>query len=596
MRIIILLPFLLFLNTSQAQYDDYIGAGHNSDITITSSSELNGTSADNLINGKGLDNKYFEASRFLAQATNGYEKSHIQDVLDMGFEAWIDNQMNLPASLTMPKMEEIWQEEVDIRVANGENEEEIFGPFSVHFNYAWWTINMTNQDLLRQRIAYSLSQIFVISENSDLGGMANSMCDFYDILIDNAFGNYKDILMDVTLHPSMGYYLSHLNNPKEIPEDNIHPDENYAREIMQLFTIGLYQLNNDGTQVLDTNGDPIPTYDNADIKELAKVFTGLGAGDIEDFVTWTDEPYFGLGFYGTHKTTPMIMYQDFHETSDKDLINDFNIPANQDGMIDIEMAIDNLMNHQNTPPFVALRLIQRLVTSNPTAAYVGRVAEKFIDNGQGVRGDLKAVVKAILLDPEARTAEAMLDPSNGRLREPFLRYSQFSRIMPKNSNEERYWNNGVNFFNATKQHVLFSPTVFNFYTFDHQPVGEIADNNLVAPEYKIHNTSTSIGYINSAFVWLFYNSLMYDWLPNDWIDNDVSLNLSELEAISDNTEILINELDRILTHGQLTDETRQIMRDHLNPVYWTWDQNWRGYRTRIALYLLLMSPDYNVMK
>jgi uncharacterized protein (DUF1800 family) len=493
-------------------------------------------------------------------------------------------------------MEEIWQEELDVRIANGEEEDEIFGPFSVHFNYAWWQINMTNEDLLRHRIAYALSQIFVVSRFSDLGDSAASMCDFYDILVNNAFGNYKDLLMDVSLHPSMGYYLSHLNNPKAVPEENIHPDENYAREIMQLFSIGLYKLNVDGTHQLDQDGDAIPTYDNNDIKELAKVFTGLGPGDVNDYVTWTDEPFFGLGFWGTKKTVPMIMFEDFHETEEKTLLNDFVLPADQDGMTDIEMAIDNLFNHENVGPFVALRLIQRLITSNPTADYVQRVAEMFNDNGQGVRGDMKAVIKAILLDPEARTSEAMLDPSNGRLKEPFLRYSQFSRLMPKISNEGRYWNNGFNFYDATRQHPLSSPTVFNFYTFDHQPVGDINNNNLVAPEYKIHNTATSIGYINSTFVWTFYNSLMYDWLPNEYMNNDVSIDYTEFELLAENTELLINELDRNLTNGQLTDETRQIIRDHINPLYWTWNDQWKIYRARMAIYFILMSPDYNVMK
>ena len=587
-----LLSFIYFKGFTQ--YTDYIGAGHTANITISSSSNNPESPAENLLNGEGLDNKYFEASRFLSQATMGYEKYHVDSLLDLQFESWIDSQFTKNTTLLLPRLEEIWDEEVAVRTANGETE--IYGPFSAHFSYAWWDVNMENEDLLRHRVAYALSQIFVISRFSELTDYGRGMASFYDVLLENAFGNYQDLLIDVSLHPCMGYYLSHLNNPKENLEENIHPDENYAREIMQLFTIGLNQLNMDGTEILDSDGNPIPTYDNNDIKELAKVFTGLGAGDIEDYVDWTDSPFFGLEFWGTKKTTPMIMYQDYHDTNAKTLINNFAIPAGQDGMTDITMAIENLMNHPNIAPFVSYRLIQRLVTSNPTIEYVQRVSDVFTDNGSGVKGDMKAVIKAILLDEEARSTLAMEDPFNGKLQEPFLRYSQFARWIPKISNENRYWNIGFQFYDETKQHVLSSPTVFNFYTYDYQPIGEISDNGLVAPEFKLHNTATSVGYINSTYYWLFWNSLMYSWIPNDYLNTDVSLNTADLESISEHEEILINELDRHLTHGQMTEVTRGILRNALAQLKWDWNDEWKYYRARIALYLTLNSPDYNISK
>ncbi len=587
---------LFLFGTLHSQYDDYVGAGHTQDIIITSSSDSDETDIENIINGQGFDHLYFDASRFLMQATLGYEKEHVDQVMEMGIEAWIDQQIQEQPTLMLPKMEDIWEEEYQLYIDNGLTDEEIFGPSWVQYDYAWWDNNMKNDDLLRQRVAYALSQILVISKNSQLSGMAPALCDYYDLLIKHAFGNYRDLLMDVTLHSSMGYYLSHLNNPKAIPEENIHPDENYAREIMQLFTIGLYELNTDGSRKLDTQGNPIPTYDNNDIKELAKVFTGLGPGGITEDVWWADEPYFGLGIYGMDFTVPLAMYQDFHETQEKTLLNGLVIPANQDGMTDIEMAVDNLINHQNTGPFVSYRLIQRLVTSNPTNAYVQRVAEVFNDNGQGVKGDLTAVIKAILLDDEARSIMAMQDPENGKLKEPFVRYTQLSRWMDKNSVGERYWNIGYQFYEDTKQNILESPTVFNFYPPDFQPVGQIADNGLVAPEFKIHNTSTSVGWINSLFRWLYYDYLMYDWISDDYANYTVTMNYDRLIELADDSELLINELDRQLLHGQLSDQSRQIIREQVNQLYWTWDENWKILRVKLTMYLLLSSADYNIQK
>ena len=493
----ILCLFIPFGLMGQA-YTDYIGAGHSEGFTITASHSMTNAEAANTVNGKGMDSRYFAASRFLQQATMGPSTQMIEDLLDdnSNFEAWIDNEFNKPITYLQPEMEDIWAEIVAYHVSQGEDPENLFGPYKLHFDYAYWEVLMTNNDHLRHKIANAFSQILVISSNSDLNGWADALTGYYDILLDHAFGNYRDLLEEITLSIQMGYYLSHLNNAKENPAANTSPDENYAREIMQLFTIGLYELNPDGTRILDGNGDPIPTYDQADIQEFAKVFTGLGVGELIDPTSWPYVPFFGLNIWAATKDAPMVMYEEFHETASKTLLNGEVLPADQPGMTDINMAIDNLFNHPNVGPFIGTLLIKRLVKSNPSPAYVNRVTDAFNDNGSGVRGDMKAVIKAILLDEEARSGAAMLTPEAGRAKEPLTKISSFARVMPIVVPNNRYWAQGYGFYNNTGQHIMAAPTVFNFYLPDFQPIGDIADMDLTAPEFKLHNTSNAISSIN----------------------------------------------------------------------------------------------------
>jgi uncharacterized protein (DUF1800 family) len=609
MRHSLLFISIFFVNALHAQlYNDYIGAGHNSGITVTASNSVGSSTPQKTLDASGMDYKTFEASRFLAQSTFGANLDVIEDFKEnWEYERWIDSQFVKRLDLITPVVDDIWAE----ILSESDDPDNEFGPTALQFNYAWWTQNIGNEDLLRQRIAYALSQILVISYNSDLVNWAESVSSYYDVLLEHSFGNYRDLLMEVTLHPSMGYYLSHLNNPKTNIAANVNPDQNYAREIMQLFTIGLVQLNQNGTPMLDQNGNQIPTYNNDDVAELAKVFTGLMGGGLEDWVDWKSDVDFGDDIGMIDKELPMVMYQPQHETVSKTFLG-YTIPAGQPGMTDIQQAVDFLFNHPNTAPFVSYRLIQRLIKSNPSPAYVGRVAAAFANNGQGVRGDMKAVIKAILLDVEARSAEAMADPTHGKLREPMLRFAHVANAMPLYASRSRYWNNGYDFYEATRQHVMYSPSVFNFYLPDFRPVGDIASQNLVAPEFKLHNTSSSITYINRVNGWVGgvwfdqeqqqlneWGSLFWSWHGSEQYGEDyVRLVFSELEPIAEDSENVINELDRIFTHGQLSDETRQLMRTSLNGIYWTWGNpiEWRSHRVRSALYLILNSPDYNIFK
>ncbi|MBK8501267.1 MAG: DUF1800 domain-containing protein [Saprospiraceae bacterium] len=573
----------------------FLGAGHGN-ISVTASSELEQTnwsekaSASKSISGKGLDDAPYQASRFLAQATFGANQNLIDHVAEIGYDAWLDEQISGPATNMREKISQTFKEVSEWHLANGGDSTEIPArPNWVVFNYGWWDANMRNEDLLRQRIAFALSEIFVISVQSDLEGYGDGISSYYDILVRHAFGNYRDLLKDVSLHPCMGFYLSHLNNPKTDTENNTRPDENYAREIMQLFSIGLYQLNPDGTRKHDGAGQDIPTYGQDEIKEMAKVWTGLSVADVIPNM-YDQEPYFGIGIYSADMTLPMIMYDEYHEPGEKRLVGGVVIPDGQTGMEDVEAAIDVLYNHPNVGPFLGRRLIQRLVKSNPSPAYIQRIAGVFVNNGSGVRGDLGAVIKAILLDPEARDCEFTDNKSSGMLREPFVRYTHFSRALNVEQYYDRFWNACYEFWQNTGQSVMGAKSVFNFFLPDYQPNGPIADEGLVAPEFQIHNSRSSISMMNEVNRWAVYNTVMYGWEENN---PEVILNLDELRTYARDSEVLLNKLDMLFTHGQLTQRTRDLIKEAVDAqIYGDYREN----RVRLAIYLIMISPDYAVLK
>ena len=592
-----LLVFLISLNLINAQ--TYIGAGSDIGVQVTTSSDLvnppqfegYAATGQKTISGEGLTYEQMTASRFLAQATFGPTLERINAIVDLDFERWIDEQMAIPHYPMLTSIYEIKREADEWHLLNGGDSLDIgFRPSWQEFQYAWWQDNLTNSDLLRQRIAFALSEIFVISANSDLSGYGDALSSYYDIFLKNAFGNYRDILEAVSLHPAMGFYLSHLNNPKANLEANVHPDENYAREIMQLFSIGLYELNQDGSRKKDASNQDIPTYGQKEIKEFAKIFTGLGISDIGMENEWVDEPYFGLGLYLGELTQPMIMYEEWHEEGEKELLNGFRIPNGQSGMQDIHDALDNIFNHENVGPFICKQLIQRLIKSNPTPGYIQRVSSAFANNGQGQRGDLAAVIKAILLDPEARDCEWLSDETASMLREPLVRYMHFASMVDKEQFYGRLWNINWGFYQATEQSALLSSTVFNFFKPDFQPNGEISDQDLVAPEFQIHNSKTSLGFINEVNRWTEYGTLLYNWERED---PNTYINVDELKKLAYDPEVLINHLDMELTNGNLSTRTREIIKTALHQLV---RRDYREDRVVMAMYLIMISPDYAIFK
>jgi len=461
--------------------------------------------------------------------------------------------------------------------------------------YRNWVM-LSGSDQLRQRVAYALSQIFVISDNTATvsNGLEGSS-SYYDMLLQNALGNFRQLLFEVTRHPMMGRFLTHYQNRKADLDTGTRADENYAREVMQLFTIGLYRLNQDGTYQSVINGRATETYTNDQITEFARVFTGFTDEDNNPNAVGT-----GVGRVDFPRvrpqnyTQPMKMWEPQHDTGVKALLSYPGVskpilPAGQTGLQDINDAIDNLFEHPNTGPFIGRLLIQRLVTSNPSNGYVSRVSAAFANNGQGQRGDMLTVIKAILLDPEARNIAFLTDPEHGKLREPFLRITHLLRAFRFNptANLPGYNLGGISSA-ALGQFPLSAPSVFNFYSPDYAPPGAIGDAGLMGPEFQILNTVFGITTPNSIYA-LLYSSRV----------GSFSLDLSPQAALGNNSKVLVDNIDRLLTHGTLSAETRAkvIMAiDSITNRMVPSGDTLGLTKARMAIYLIAVSPDYTVLK
>ncbi|MEE4297942.1 MAG: DUF1800 domain-containing protein [Pseudomonadales bacterium] len=513
-----------------------------------------------------------QASRFVARASFGMPYDDIVAVARQGPEAWLEAQFQLPASTHVP---------IIVRYGDEYGYDFLTPPFpGLYPRFAFFENAMLAPDQLRQRVAYALTQIFVVSGRvEEIGSDPAGLASYYDMLLEHAFGNFRDLLRAVTLHPVMGLYLSHVNNAKSDPVANTFPDENYAREVMQLFSIGLFELNPDGTLVRDGSGQPVPTYDNGDIREFSRIFTGLTYGaDVEG-----NGPFFGRRNPVLY--TPMVMLDAFHEEGEKRLLNGVVVPAGQTGIEDLDDAIDNLFQHPNVGPFIGRLLIQRLVKSNPSPAYVARVAEAFAGDGQTPRGDMRAVLRAILLDPEALVAPELAGAGAGKVREPFLRWLQMHHAIGHTTSDGTYPVVGSSVEFLTGQHVLRAPSVFNFYLPIYAPPGPVSDAGLVAPELQIVTDSTVVGWANLVASMLFGPTSVQT--PEGFAQ--IGLDLLEWEALASDPEALLDRIDAVLTYGTMSDATRQSILTVLEPI-----RDDPGISARVALYLALVSPDYVV--
>lgn len=542
-----------------------------------------------------------QAARFLTQATFGPTREGIQRLKELGsYEVWIDEQFASAMSLLLPATKTMYQAYQIHCVATkppGEctpSLQEILTPgedgtldtWHKHFRHVWWQNVIDGADQLRQRVALALSEILVVSDVPDaLGNSGLGVADFYDTLSEHAFGNYRELIEAVTLHPVMGIYLSMVQNEKADPERNVRPDENYARELLQLFSIGVDRLNLDGTPVLDEEGKSIPTYGQAEVQEFARVFTGWTFADIKWWNWW------GMA----DRTKPLVAHEQYHDTDEKYLLNGTVLPAGQSAREDLEDALDNVFTHPNVGPFIGKLLIQRLVTSNPSPAYIARVARAFNNNGAGERGDLRAVVKAIFLDEEAR------DPAVGKLREPMLRVSHLFRAFNANRIDGGSWNvppgvavynspgNLLNFEQNAGQNILASPSVFNFFLPDYSPAGPARDAGLVAPEFQIATENNVMAMINT----INFHVLKSD---ADWNTSWTRLDLSHEAQLAANPGELLSHLDVLLTAGSMSDALRQLIIEHISSDVFPDTEDGRMARAKDAVSLVLSSPEYLVQK
>jgi len=540
-----------------------------------------------------------DAVRFLTQATFGPTIKDIEHLTIVGKEAWLQEQFvepkNLHMELLLKRYEQIGLVPIPVKDIDTEGWQR-----EVQRSDIFWEINLWGKDQLRQRMAYALSQILVISNVADaLFNDSRGIAHYNDILANHAFGNYRDLLEEVTLNPMMGEYLNMVRNEKANAEKNIRPDENFARELMQLFCIGLVELNSDGTVKYDDQGKPIPTYDQNTIKALARVFTGWNMATINNWWEWTDS--------GASEILPMKAFPAYHDTGEKILFGNKIIPAGQTPQQDIDSALNILFAHNNLAPFISKQLIQRLVTSNPSAAYVGRVAAIFTDNGVGVKGDLKAVVKAILLDDEAQHGYETMADTFGKLREPILQFSAIWRafhvqgVPAKNAAgytsppRIRFYGTG----REVGQRPFGSPSVFNFYRPDYQQPGEIKTANLFSPEFQILTESFTVAKTNIMTWTNFWTDISNTSLPKDFnADWDLfppRMDFTKAKQLATQRVQLIDYLNLILMANQMSAEMQQTLLTYLNTLPAN-NNSEKEVMVYEALFLLGASPEYAVQR
>jgi uncharacterized protein (DUF1800 family) len=537
-----------------------------------------------------------DASRFLEQATFGATDADIHQVSMIGFQAWLNQQFALPSTPQEPSVEQALitnnppcaASDVTCNAALFEQNES----GEQYFQTTFWQQSLAAPDELRQRVKYALSEIFVASSNnSAIQSFPRGEAAYYDLLGNDAFSNFRTLLNDITLNPMMGQFLSMLGNDKG--NATTDPDENYAREVMQLFTIGLYQLNDDGSQKLDASGNPIPTYSNTDVQGLARVFTGFSwnvPGNTD--TAWSNcciDVAPGVG----EDILPMQSYPDHHSTLEKDFLGNTIAAGSADPVADLNTALDTLFNHPNLPAFFSKQLIEHLVTSNPSPAYISRVAAVFKDNGAGVRGDLKAVITAILLDPEARDSSTdFSNPQYGKVREALLRYTEWARAFTAQSRNGA-WNIG-----STEDPIYGlgemterSPTVFNWFAPGYVPPGtSIEQAGLIAPEMQMTNVTTVVGYLN------YMQSAIGS---NTKSGSDIFSNYDAELSLAATPDALLDRINLLLMAGEMDGNLRSQIINAVSAIAIPGgtDQNAinaaLAARAETAIYLTMASPAFS---
>jgi len=534
-----------------------------------------------------------EAARFLTQATFGPTERTIYALAGQdGYGDWLREQFSAPMSLQLPYVQRRYYAEGR---AQGRTEQDLNRFFNINSTTgarhdAWWRNVLRGEDQLRQRVAFALSEIFVVSDR-DLALLVSQfgMADYYDTLVRHSFGNYRDLLEAITLHPVMGKYLSSVRNEPNDAANNKRPDENFARELLQLFSIGVNRIKMNGQPFLNANGSPIASYSQADIVEYARVFTGWNYQNL----TW--DYWDGLG----NVVKPMVPVARYHEPGAKRLINGRRTDGS--ARVDLKAALDSIFLHPNVPPFISKQLIQRLITSNPTPAYIARVARVFVNNGQGVRGDLRATVRAILLDQEARNGHNLAPRRFGKLREPLLRITHSWRafsaratptaqygLVPDMSFKTPFDGGMYELNRIINQGVLRAPSVFNFFLPNYSPPGILRTAGMVGPEFQIATESATLGITN----------LLNGHVQEDWAAGNVwtPLHLARQTALARNPERLLDHLNLVLLSGSMTSEFRKLLLEYLDESPLDDSEQGRLAMARDAISLIINSPDYLIQK
>jgi uncharacterized protein (DUF1800 family) len=492
------------------------------------------------------------ASRLLDQATFGPTPTDVAHVQKIGLNAYLTEQF-----ATAPTVEPDLPNPLPTQCFPS-------NPIPCQQS-EWWQAAMTGPDQLRQRVALALAEMFVVSTNSI---SPDAVIPYQNMLVKDAFGKFSTVLHDVTLSPAMGLYLNMLNSAK--PPAGQIANENYPREAMQLFTIGLNLLNQDGTPQLDSSGNPIPAYTQAQVQAFARAYTG-----------WT----FASSTGGTpahfpnstpNYDSPMALVESEHDTTAKALLNGTTLPAGQTGDVDLTQALDNLFTHPNVGPFVCRQLIQHLVSSNPSPAYVGRVSAVFADNGSGVRGDLQAVLRAILLDSEARAGDSDPTAPGGHLREPILYLTGVLRgLGATNTDPTGYYGTLSNYSGPLSQKPYAAGSVFNFFPPDYVIPGQTG----TAPEFSLENTASSVLRLTLA------NTIVYNGISGFKVDLSATGKLGTLAAQPGS---LVDSLNTVFMHGQMPASMRTAIVNHISTL------SDPAERARVATYLVITSSLYKI--
>ncbi|MEY2838192.1 MAG: hypothetical protein RJB60_491 [Pseudomonadota bacterium] len=545
-----------------------------------------------------------EAARFLVQSTFGPTPADVNQVMTQGFEPWIDAQLTTPLGISHVGLARVSQQ-----VSQAKN----IGNTEVV--QSWWTHAVTDPAQLRQRVAFALSEIFVVSSmDGTLSGNGLLLASYMDMLTDGIDGSHRQLLENVALHPAMGIYLSHRGNRKEDPKSGRIPDQNFAREVMQLFSIGLYQLNADGTQKL-LNNKPIETYTPEDVRGLSKVFTGFSwsVPPGKEGLSW-DKCFFRNSACQDESqlTSPMRAYFDPkvpltsdanpHDSGPKTAPSlGLSLPARLDPMADLRDALDALERHENTAPFFCKQLIQRLVTSNPSPTYVADVVGVYKANG----GAIKPVVKAILMHTEARQLGGQDIARYGKLREPLLRMTHLLRALPHRSDNAAsasaaglapYYLFGEtdNAGTSLGQTPLRAPSVFNFFRPGYVPAQtQLGQEGRVAPELQTTSETSVIGYAN----------LMADVLNNGTGSGnsftkkrDVQFDYSSLDALAATPAALIDRASKLLLNRDTAPEPLRTTAINVIDKMANKNANDRKLRIQAALLLVTVSPEFTVQQ
>ncbi|WP_367109905.1 DUF1800 family protein [uncultured Psychrobacter sp.] len=559
-------------NTGSANTGSSNNGGSNTASSGNTGSNTTDSNVDNIMDKKALND--VEAARFLQQAQFSSTKDEINYLKRVGIDQWLNRQFSLKSGIGG----------YDWLYQQGYNTRE-YRYSDRPVDWMAWQQLLSAKDTLRKRMALALSEILVLSTlELGLPHRAFAIGAYWDLLNKHAFGNFRDLLKDITINLGMGAYLD-LRHSRKADSRGRRPDENYAREVMQLFTIGLVELNLDGTPKL-RNGKTIETYTQETVSNIAMALTGWTVDGRSYVIGSNTDTEFARA--------PMINIASRHDTRSATFF-DTTVPAGSSGEQALEIVVDTLFNHPNVAPFICKQLIQRLVTSNPSPEYIRRVATVFNSDEKGRRGNLQSVLTAILTNDEARNPPIRRDPTIGKVREPIMRLIQWVYTFSNRQSVTGKWfisktDNRASYLN---QSPFRSPSVFNYFDINYAPITKaFTDSGIVAPELQLHNETATVGYINHI------KRVIEKGVFQNFIETltEIEPDYSQEMKLYEQPEKLVDHLNLILCAGQMSPKTKSLIHTAVTDITQRTSRDWKQDRIHLAVFMTMVSPDYLVQK